>query len=311
MATIKKTRRKITAAARPRQVVAKKNPSASQKKTHAYTKSKAIDMSKRPGRRAQRIAHNSAKLPETYGSRQLFLVARDPRWLFAHWDFSHAEQHALNQLSADGHLHLRIHKGTASGRLVTEVKIHAESHHWFLPIGRGETYYVAELGYNSPRIVWVSVACSNPVLTPPDTIAPDTSIMEATLPPDVPFQEVLETFGRTVAETLPLVEVIRQFRAAGRTELPEISVVPCEQHWTPAQARVLDRIAGALRIRSRMAGELASLAAAHILPEIELSLSAAEELPLLVAPEAVENLEDLLSSESAFSPTGGWSSHLM
>jgi len=308
--TPKKTpRRKITAATRRQQPTGKKTPPAPPKKTPGKRKPKTKAVSKRPGRRIPHPAPTSAKLPEAYGSRQLFLVARDPRWLYAHWDFSRAEQHALNLLSTDGHLHLRIHKGSIRGRLVTEVKIHAESHHWFLPVGRGETHYVAVLGYNSPRDGWVGVACSNPVLTPPETIAPDMSILQATLPPDVPFQEVLETIGITVAETRPLIEVIRQFRAAGRTELPQISVVRKEQHWTPAQARVLDRIAGAQRIRSRMAEELASLTAAHILPEIR----PAEESPP-AAEEAVEDSEDLLSglrsSEAAFSPTGGWSSHL-
>ena len=28
------------------------------------------------------------ELPESYGTRRLFLAARDPRWLYAYWDFS-------------------------------------------------------------------------------------------------------------------------------------------------------------------------------------------------------------------------------
>jgi hypothetical protein len=271
-----------------------------------------------------------SRLPEHYGTKRLFLVARDPRWLYAHWDFSREEQHALNQLSADGHLSLRVHLNAPDGRLVTQTKLQAESRHWFLPVAQGETKYVAELGYDSARGAWVSLAFSNPVVTPSETIAPDTSIMLATLPPDVPFQEVLETLAPEiivppVAENPPvpeikpkpaplsLVEVIQQVRENGRTELPQITVVPSERRWTPKQARLLAKLAGPQRIRHRMWSELASLSAAHILPEIEPEIL--EELSPAEAPGPAfetdwENSEDFLAgmlpAEDAFSPAGGW-----
>ena len=263
-------------------------------------------------RKPARKKTTPARLPETYGTKRLFLVARDPRWLYAHWDFSRKEQHALNKLSADGHLGLRIYKNSPGGRPVAQVKIHAEARHWFLPVGHGDTHYVAELGYDSKRHGWVGVTRSNVVLTPSETIAPDTSLLLATLPPDVPFSEMLETLGATVAENLPLVELVEKFRAAGQTALSQVSVTRGEKRWSPAQARTLAKIAGAERIRGRMARELASLSAAHILPEPSAEIPA-EELSAH-APEEIEDVEGLLSgllsSPSVTSPGGGWSGNL-
>ena len=56
-----------------------------------------------------------ADLPESYGTQQLFLAARDPRWLYAHWDFTPAQLTKYNALSADGHLLLQLYRD-APGR---------------------------------------------------------------------------------------------------------------------------------------------------------------------------------------------------
>src|SRR5277367_6500533 len=39
---------------------------------------------------------SGAELPESYGTRQLFLAARDPHWLYAHWDFSREQLKKYN-----------------------------------------------------------------------------------------------------------------------------------------------------------------------------------------------------------------------
>ena len=55
------------------------------------------------------------ELPESYGTQQLFLAARDPHWLYAYWDFSREQLKKYNGLSTDGHLVLRIYRGAAEG----------------------------------------------------------------------------------------------------------------------------------------------------------------------------------------------------
>src|SRR5262245_43016586 len=61
------------------------------------------------------------ELPEAYGTQQLLLAARDPHWLYAHWDFTHEQQRRYNALSRDKHLVLRIFIDAPMGSPTTEV----------------------------------------------------------------------------------------------------------------------------------------------------------------------------------------------
>ncbi len=36
-------------------------------------------------------AENLGDLPEAYGTKKLLLIARDPHWLYAHWDFTNEQ----------------------------------------------------------------------------------------------------------------------------------------------------------------------------------------------------------------------------
>src|SRR5882672_5813219 len=52
------------------------------------------------------IAHGSApvetgELPEAYGTKRLHLTARDPHWLYAHWDLSSEQLKQYNTVSAN------------------------------------------------------------------------------------------------------------------------------------------------------------------------------------------------------------------
>ena len=242
-----KTPRAKKAAAVPKKVSAATSPAATRapKKTKLKTQNSKL----------------KTKLPEAYGTGRLFLVARDPRWLYAHWDISGEEQRAFK-----AELVLRVHRDSNSGKLVSETKLPADARHWFLPVARGETRYVAELGYTHSRGGWVAIATSDAVVTPSESLAPEMTALFATIPQNVPFRKVLETIGAAVAKNISLIEIVRQFRS----ELPGFDVSPAEQNWTAPQMRELSRIAGVRQIRSRLVRELASLTAANILTsEIE------------------------------------------
>ena len=73
-------------------------------------------------------------MPEAYGTRQLFLTARDPHWLYAHWDLIRAQLKKYNGLSVDGHLVLRVYRGTLEARPLAEIHVHPESRNWFVPV---------------------------------------------------------------------------------------------------------------------------------------------------------------------------------
>ena len=100
---------------------------------------------------SQHFETAETELPEAYGTKKLFLTARDPHWLYAHWDLTREQQLKLNARSADGHLVLRIYAGKVEGHPICDIHVHPESRHWFAHVERAGNSYAAELGYYSPR----------------------------------------------------------------------------------------------------------------------------------------------------------------
>ena len=84
-----------------------------------------------------------SELPESYGTKKLFLTARDPHWLYAHWDLTREQQLKLNAQSSDGHLVLRIYPHKLEGHPAYEIHVHPESRHWFTHVERAGHSYVA------------------------------------------------------------------------------------------------------------------------------------------------------------------------
>src|SRR5437879_6080340 len=76
------------------------------------------------------------ELPEAYGRQRLVLLARDPHWLYAHWDLTREQHRRYNALSSQHHLVVRVHIDTIAGQPVTEVNVHPESRHWFIQVER-------------------------------------------------------------------------------------------------------------------------------------------------------------------------------
>ncbi len=213
-------------------------------------------------------------LPESYGTRQLLLAARDPHWLYAHWDLTLEQQRRYNALSRHRHLVLRIYTETATGAPETEVHVHPESRHWFVHVRRAGAKYTAEFGYYPARGDWVTIAASGVTLTPLDTASGDATVEFATIPYELPMAKLLSLVKEALRENVPLVEALRELRAQGHPGLPRSAPPPAE--WTPAQERALAQVIsmdhvrrvwmGSLEIteliRRQAVQELASMAAA-------------------------------------------------
>ncbi len=197
---------------------------------------------------------SGAELPESYGTRQLFLAARDPHWLYAHWDFSREQLKKYNALSADGHLVLRVYRGAAEGEPLSHIHLHPESRTWFVPVPAAGAKYLAELGYHDAGRKWVSLTRSGATFTPPDNLSDDTSVRFATIPPEVPFAELLAMVKGAVREHVPLVEAVQQMRAQGFRNLPAPEEVRGE--WTPAQEQALGEVISIDHVRRIWIGSL-------------------------------------------------------
>lgn len=198
-----------------------------------------------PGERYARPAAPSAKaapgtqeLPQAYGTGRLLLAARDPHWLYAHWDFTREQLQAYNARSTDGHLVLRVYKDTATGTPANEVHVHPESVNWFINVAEAGAKYLAELGFYTANSKWNTISTSGATITPPDTLSEDTSAWFATLPTDLQLAELLRVVKTAVNQNVPLMEALQQLRAMGYKQLPDPDAVSSGK-WTEEQERAL------------------------------------------------------------------------
>jgi hypothetical protein len=189
-----------------------------------------------------------AALPEAYGTAKLLLAARDPHWLYAHWDLTREQQRRYNALAADRHLVVRVYPDTVGAQPVTEVHVHPESQHWFIHVDRADTRYVAELGYYRRQQQWVTVAISSPAATPADTASTDQTVRFATVPAQTRLTQLAALGKKAVSAALPSVaaaweralaelvalQLARQERT-GSAEVPELVRGRGEKEIAPAQ----------------------------------------------------------------------------
>ena len=87
-------------------------------------------------------------LPESYGTKKLFLVARDPHILFAYWDLSPVQYQEAARAAHDGKVFLEVYV-PGEGR-VQQIHIWDSHKNWYLQVNRPDTAFVAQLGYYRP-----------------------------------------------------------------------------------------------------------------------------------------------------------------
>jgi hypothetical protein len=233
---------------------------------------------------------SGGELPESYGTKKLFLTARDPHWLYAHWDLTREQQTELNSESTDGHLILRIFSGKVEGHPAYEIHVHPDSRHWFAHVERAGCSYAAELGYYSGLGKWIRIAISSFTVTPPDAAAKEEDAEFATIPFEFPFARLMQIIEDAVRDNIPLAQAIEELRRAGHPDLPRFAhsshspVVPPgpTRQWTPDQEKALAKIIsidetrrvwmGSLEIteliRRRLAHEVASPVKPFGIPEL-------------------------------------------
>jgi len=195
------------------------------------------------------------ELPEAYGTQRLLLTARDPHWLYAHWDLTREQLKRYNSRSVDRHLVLRIYRNEAVGEPYREIHVHPESRNWFAHVGMGGTRFIGELGYYRPNDEWVRISVSGSTMTPSDQMSEDFSVWFETLPMDMRFEELVKLVKSAVQDNVPLMEAIQQLRASGSRELPDVRSVSTRE-WTQEQERALSRIVSMDSVRRVWMGSL-------------------------------------------------------
>lgn len=144
-------------------------------------------------------------LPSIYGTRKLFLAARDPHWLYAYWDLSHAQLSEGERAAHDGKLFLQLYNG--GGSRLQQIQISPWSHDWYLHATPNAPYYV-EIGYYRHDGGFEVLAKSPVIETPPDSISWKTDCRFVTIPFHFSFRQLMELVqahrreGEELAETL-------------------------------------------------------------------------------------------------------------
>jgi hypothetical protein len=113
------------------------------------------------------------ELPESYGTQQIFLAARDPYCLFASWDLDATQRARYNTASASGALTIRLRRGFGEGPIELEVHTVPNSRDRFIEVTQPDATFLAELGYHEKSSgAWKRISVSKPVTTPRDRMAP-------------------------------------------------------------------------------------------------------------------------------------------
>jgi hypothetical protein len=211
------------------------------------------------GPTAECVDVHEEELPEAYGTQKLLLLARDPHWLYSHWDLTREQQQRYNARSTHNHLVLRVHRNGDAGTAAEEIHLHPESRSWFIHVDRAETRYVAELGYYRSDQKWIAIAISSPAVTPPDTESEDKTVQFATMP--VPKGETRVPASSLAAPTYALVQ--GDFFSEMRQTLPTLAQSRFSfesgamfEEWTEARERALAEEIGLSHFERRQAGSM-------------------------------------------------------
>ncbi len=153
------------------------------------------------------LEENLGELPDSYGTGRLFLVARDPHWLFAYWDLTNQQMDEYRHRSSDQRLVLRLFEKNHS-HPAQELTIHPGARNWYLPVNKGATSYTAELGFWQHNGSFYIIGRSGDATTPADNVSNDTTARFATIPVEVTFTELIALvrshakLGEELAETM-------------------------------------------------------------------------------------------------------------
>lgn len=187
-----------------------------------------------PASQAPPAYEDLGDLPQSYGGNKLFLVARDPHWLFSYWDIQWAPAQAR-----DGKYYLKLFKADGAEEFTTE--IHPEARNWYLPVNQAGATYYAELGYYTPAGEWTNVAKSDPATAPQNKFSESSVADFATVPIHLTFQRLIEMVRGRMREGESLITALARLQGEGRRLLFQPGLPP---EWSDEQRQVLAALFG-------------------------------------------------------------------
>ncbi|MDB6155720.1 MAG: Rho termination factor, N-terminal domain protein [Chthoniobacteraceae bacterium] len=178
-------------------------------------------------------------LPATYNEDTLFVVARDPRWLFSYWDFNWTQYPAPLHRYNVAQFFLRIRSESGGDEVTVEVK--PEARNWYVPVDLPDTEYIADIGFFEKGGAWHSIAKSAPARTPAEALAEDAAAHFATVPAHLAFERLLELVADHMREGETLLEAVSRITGEGREIAFAAGTAP---NWTESQRALLAALLG-------------------------------------------------------------------
>ncbi len=220
------------------------------------------------------------ELPSGYGD--MYVVARDPHWLFTYWDFDYSKFPTPRQLL------LQIFREDV---LEKTIEINEIARNWYLPVESANASYRVVFGFRDIQGNWHSVGEAGPTQTPPEAISTQWETLFATVPFHLTFNLLVDVVEAAKAGGEPLTEALAQLQRAA------IDGGGRSPNWGPAQLQILETLLGKdflARLSSMDSSELATFLRTDLSAQTD-SESASE----LVAKSALSS--ELFQSGQAFS----------
>jgi hypothetical protein len=164
-----------------------------------------------------------SQLPRVYGEPILFAIARDPRTLFTYWNIDWATVFAKTE-PFDRQVFLRVKR--ADGVEESESLIEPMLGSYYALVAQPRGTYRVEIGYYQAANEWRSIAISDEVVMPPESVSEKVDVDVATLPFHLSFQRIVDLF-RT-SSSGGLTESISDLQERASTDRDSLTVEETE-----------------------------------------------------------------------------------
>jgi hypothetical protein len=166
-------------------------------------------------------------MPSGYG--EMFLIARDPHWLFTYWDFDYAK------FPIPRKLFIEVYR---NNELESTIEINDVARNWYIPVQSASSEYNVVFGYRGTDDRWTVVGKAGPTQTPPESISPNWDTQFATVPFHLSFNFLLDVVKASRSEGQPLTDTLARLQQAA------IGDQGGSSSWGSEQIKVLETLLG-------------------------------------------------------------------
>ncbi|NJK91350.1 MAG: DUF4912 domain-containing protein [Blastochloris sp.] len=152
-------------------------------------------------------------LPPSYGTRKLYLTARDPHFLYAYWDLNHDQLVEGERSAHDGKIFLQLYH--SNGQRLQQIQISTWSKEWVLHVNQPDTTFFSEIGYYRADGGFEVLSRSGQATTPRDTLSWRTDVEFVTIPFEFSFRELLEIIRNNMFEGEELAAALARLQKDG------------------------------------------------------------------------------------------------